>query len=551
MGTIQATNLAEAGLDKAVASLNSSGGVYNGEGETIAGPGSYEVTITSKDAATNIIQSTGYIPNKTNPTSKRTVQIQVSKGQGVAFTYGLQVGDGGLAMSDNVTVNGSTYANGNISLGNNSKITGDAYVAGGSQPTADQQSDCSGSNCADYIFGKNVAGQNIQDVAQSFQPSANTIINKISLKLKKVGSPSNPTVRIMGDIIGNPNKNNVITSGVLNASLVSTSYGFVDVTFSTTPNLIANTPYWIMIHANSLDNSNYWVWSEDTLQGYNRGAPKWSTNWQVFSPTWTAIAGDLGFKTYMGGVITSIIGTDNAVIQGNAHAHLLQGLTINKDAYYQTIQTSTVKGTSYPNSTDPVPQPMPISDSNIQSWKDQATAAGVFAGNITTCQDLPSGKYVGSITLNNGCTFKVGSPIWFTGGITWQNTVNVRLNPSFGASSGVIITDGIIRIGDQVSVQGSGTPGSYLPLLSTFNSRDDLTHRDAIVTTDNLFNGVLYSNLGSIRVTNNGSLYQVTGWKVYLNDGITINYQTGLAGTFFSSGATGSYTPIKGTYQLK
>ena len=96
LDTLDVTNLAEAGIDKAVASLNKTGGSYNGENETFLGNGSYSVIITSKSAITTQIQSTGYIPNKSNPKLKKTVKIEVSKGDGISFVYGMLIGNGGF-----------------------------------------------------------------------------------------------------------------------------------------------------------------------------------------------------------------------------------------------------------------------------------------------------------------------------------------------------------------------------------------------------------------------------------------------------------------------
>lgn len=85
----QATAIAEAGIDKALASLNATWGSYSGEIETPFGDGSYSVIIENKDANTKILIVTGYIPNKTNPKVKRTISIQVS---GSASTYSLVKG---------------------------------------------------------------------------------------------------------------------------------------------------------------------------------------------------------------------------------------------------------------------------------------------------------------------------------------------------------------------------------------------------------------------------------------------------------------------------
>src|SRR3972149_10337285 len=150
------TALAEAGVDKALASLNATGGSYNGETETSFSEGSNSVTVTSSDDSTKTIQSTGYVPNKEEAKVKRTIKITASRGVGVAFHYGVQVGEGGLSLGQGNIITGSVYSNGSISAGENNNISGDVWVAGGPQGSPDQQTDCmeGTSNCQDFIFGK-------------------------------------------------------------------------------------------------------------------------------------------------------------------------------------------------------------------------------------------------------------------------------------------------------------------------------------------------------------------------------------------------------------
>lgn len=558
--SVDATNLAEAGIDKAVASLNTSAGSYNGETDTALGNGTFSVTIVPKDATTEIVQSTGYVPNRSNPVSHKTVTIQVSKGTGVSFNYALQSGAGGITMSNGSVINGSVYSNGNISMSNNAVISGDAYVAGGTQPTSDQQSDCTNPNCTDYIFGKNVSGQNVLDVAESFKLSTSSVLNKISLKLEKFGSPANQTIRLLADNGGKPNKNSVIASGTLYASLVSSSYGWVDVYFSTPPSLSANTPYWIMIAIPSADSTNYWAWSEDTSRSYTNGSAEWSTNWQAGSPVWTAISGNLGFQAYTGGVPTSIIGTNGVSIGGNAHANTLQDLSVGKDAYYQTQSGVTASGSSctgisthcHPGSSDPVAQNMAISDANIEDWQNQAASFGTFTGDITTCPStLAAGKYVGSITLPNNCTVIVSTPIWVTGNLNLTNSDILKLSNAVGGSSGVFVVDNFITLGNGNQTLGNGSSGSYLFLISNFDSQDDSLHRDAIDLNNSGNSGIVYSNLGTINIYNNNDMSVISGYKLILGNGVTVNYSNGLASSFVSSGPSGSFSAIKGTYQIK
>lgn len=561
----KATAIAEAGVDKALSSLNKTGGSYNGESDTSFGEGSYSVIVTNKDAATKILQVTGYIPNKTNPRTRRVITMQSSKGVGISFNYGLQVGEGGVCMGNGAVLNGSIYSNGNIIGGNITSITGDVYVAGGAESSADQQSDCVGVNCQDYIFGKSVGGESRQDVSQSFKTAQEGNLNKISLKLKKAGSPSNPSVRIMKDSNGQPDKNNVIANGTLSSNLVSSSqYGFVDVTFTSMPNLDRNATYWIMIHTNSLDNTNYWYWSNDLAQGYSGGQPKWSANWQDRNPVWTSIPGDLGFKTYMGGVVTSINLGNGSIVNGSVYANTINGsaVTIKKDAYYQTLaSTVTVNGTKYPGSADPPPTVFPVSDANITDWKNQATAGGT-TGNINGCNmTIGPRKIIGNLTLGNSCTVTVKAPVWITGNISAGNSTRFVLDSSFGSTSGVIIVDGTTTFGNGSDFRGSGTEGSYLMLISTFDSsasgeaqncsEGSESGQAAVDTGNSSISGIVYAPKGIVNLANGASFKEITAWEIAMGNGAILNYNTGLASTVFSAGPSGSFSLVKGTYQVK
>lgn len=555
---LEAVSLAEGGIDKAIASLNSNPS-YNGESETLLGPGAYSVAITSSDLNNKIVEATGYVPSKANPVTKQTIKIQVSRGAGVSFAYGLQIGEGGLTMGNSSQLTGSVYSNGNITVGNSTVITGDVWVAGGAQPVADQQTECSIPNCSDYLFGKSVSGENRLDIAQSFQLSAQSTINKVSLRIKKTGSPPNITVRILGDNNGKPNKSDVKTSGTLSANLATDSYGLglVDVAFNSAPSLSGNTPYWIVLDTSS-DSNNYWAWELDTLQGYNRGSAKWSPNWQASNPVWTSISGDLGFRVYVNGVITKFTGGNSSVINGDVHANTVLNTTVNGNAYYQSISGVTVNGTSYPNSQDPSPEIFPVSQANIDKWKQDAADAGLTTGDLVygdSCNiSLGPGKLDGNLTLGNSCIVSITSPLWVTKNIVAGNSLKIQLNASAGASSGILLVGGTTVIGNGCQnfgcgLLGSGTAGSYLMLLSTYDST--LTGTPAITAGNSSFSGIFYTPKGMISLGNSASFKELSAWKIITGNNAVLSYEQGMLGVFFSSGPTGSFSVIKGTYQLK
>ncbi len=544
----QALNLAEAGVDKAITALNATGGSYSGELETSFGAGSFSVNVSTVNANTKVIESTGYIPNAISPKAKRVIKITASKGIGASFNYGIQVGDGGLEMEETSRVNGSVYSNGSIVMDNNARITGDAYVAAGTAGTSDQEADCVSPNCADFIFGTSVGGNNRIDTAQSFQPSASGNINKVALKLKKIGSPADIAVRIVKDDDGEPDKNEILASGTLSGSLVTTQYSFVEVAFSTTPNLDEGETYWITLDA-AQNSSNYWSFSADTVQGYTFGGALWSPDSQAGNPSWTPVPYDFGFKTYMGGVVNSITGGSGVIIGGNAYANTLRNLSVTGGAYYQAMENVTA-GSYNPGSPDPAPKSMPVSDGNISFWKNLAEGEGVYTGDITTCVGtIGPGKYVGSVSLPLGCAVTVTDPVWITGDVTLGNGASLRLNPSYGSSSGVFITDGRVILVHNNNISGSGESGSFLLVISGYDST--INGVTAIDISNGGITGAFLAPKGLALVRNTNRLNEMTAWKVHLNNGVIIDYDSGLSSAFFSSGPSGAYSLVKGTYQIK
>lgn len=543
----QAVDLAEAGVDKAVASLNAAGGSYSGESETVLPTGSFSVSVTSSGNY-KIVESTGYVPSKTNPRSKKTVKVRTSKGTGISFKYGVQVGEGGLELGNNNQIVGSVYSNGSITAVSNNQASGDIWIAGGTQPSADQSVSCTDINCADFLFGRDIGGENRLDVAQGFRPSASGLLNKVSLNLKKVGNPADATVRVLADKNGQPDKNTVLATGTLRSNLVTAQYGWVDLTFTASPNLTAGSLYWLMVDTSG-DPASYWSWQNDTAQSYVGGQPAWSADWKAGNPAWNSISGDLNIKTFVGGVITRLDGGNNFSVSGDVHANTVRNATIAKDAYYQVIENSTAAN-YFPGSEDPPPKSFPISAANISAWKQEAENAGVTTGDVTACQDsLGPGKIAGNVTFDNNCTVTIKSPVWVTGNFTLNNNNLLSLSAVYGDTSGVIIVDGVSELKNNNRLQGTSSPTSILMLLSTYNSQTSGVAAIKLSNTGNT--SFLYADSGIIEPGNSNNFKELTAWKIKLSNNSVISYETGLASAFFSAGPSGSYSLVKGTYQLR
>jgi hypothetical protein len=162
---------------------------------------------------------------------------------------------------------------------------------------------------------------------------------------------------------------------------------------------------------------------------------------------------------------------------------------------------------------------------------------------------LGPGKYVGNVTFTNNCIVKIVDPVWITGNLSLSNGVTFNLNSSYGSASGLIIVDGRTTLANTVRIRGSGSDGSYLMLLSTYDSRTNGITAIDVANSGN--EGILYAGTGIINIANTNHLEELTAWKIILGNGVTIDYDSGLSSTLFSSGPSGAYSLIKGTYQLK
>jgi len=454
----------------------------------------------------------------------RDTQVNVKVSTAIiSFYYGVQVGEGGLTMSNGSKITGNIYSNGPIRGANISSVTGDAWVAN-LPGSINQQSTVVS---ADFVFGKE-GGQ--IDAAQSFIPSASDSMIKISLYLKKIGNPPNKTVRILTDNNNKPSKNLASSGayGTLDTTQISqNNFDWIDVIMTTPPSLINGTKYWVVIDT-AADSDNYLAWGDDTADAYGQGTGKYSPNWNASSPTWTNIGGDLAFKAWLGNTPNSL---DSLAIGGNAHANTINNCSVAGDAYYQTITSSAVSGTSYPNSPDPTMENMPISDSNIADWKTEATAGGMIDGSYSASETASLGpkKIKGDLNVANGAELIITGTIYVTGNINVSNNAKIRLGANYGNLSGLILTDGTISISNN-TVFSTNEAGAYLMMLSTKSG-------NAINLANNSNTVIFYASSGTVTISNNAVLKEVTAYQIDLANNAQVVYESGLASAKFSSGS--------------
>lgn len=119
--TRQSYYAAEAGLEDVVYRLKT--GKTVGTTETINVGSGNATIITTDDSGGKKVVATGDFAD-----IMRKIQAHIQLGDGIAFHYGIQVGQGGFTLSNNAGVNGNVYSNSTIIGANGTFITGSAVA---------------------------------------------------------------------------------------------------------------------------------------------------------------------------------------------------------------------------------------------------------------------------------------------------------------------------------------------------------------------------------------------------------------------------------------
>lgn len=467
----------------------------------------------------------------------RNLLVNIFKGEGVSFNYGVQTGEGGFYMDNNVTINGNIYANGNVIGTSNVSVTGTVIAANSAALSADQVNETPETPVNSIVFGQNSSNK---DLAQSFKVSTSTPLNKIQLYVKKVGSPKNRTVRITNNSSGQPSSV-TLTEASLSASSVTTNYGWVEVFFPDTVTFNPSSTYWIVIEGDSSSSKYFEIGANSSYANGEAKIGDYGSSWTGTSPAGL----DAAFKVYLGG-LTSLI--SNVIVgssgSGDARAHTVRDSVIHGDLYCQ--EGSGNNKSCDTSLSDPTPQPFPISEPVIQSWKDEAEAAGTIEGDHTISTagtTLGPTKINGNLIVNNHMILT--GTVWVTGNILMDNNVEVELDSGYGSSSGVLMSDGYIDLNN--NIQFTSTTSGYTLLLTTSSCPNDsyCGGMDAITLNNNIEAVILNAQNGTIVFNNNAQAKAATAYKIDFGNNVTITYESGLANANFSSGPAGSWNILR------
>lgn len=545
------------------------------------------LTVGSSTVITTISDSVGgkTITSDGGSTYVRKVETKVETGEGLSFTYALQVGSGGFDIDGGSTVNGNIYANGNVTGDGGSTVTGSVTAANSSALLADQTNNTPSTPSNSVDFGR-TSGQ--ADFAQSFQVSSTGPLNKVRVYLKKTSTPGNLTVRIVSDNSGVPSSS-TFDSATLSSGSVGTSYGWIEVVFGNYIQLEAGTTYWLVLDGGNNSTRYYTIGANSGT--YTSGTGKlgsYGGSWGDTSPSGL----DGYFEVYMGGIVSQIAGDGGSwdlAIGGTSWAHTVNNTNTTGIIYCQTGTGNAGGKACNTSRSDPSPQAFPISDANVQEWKDDVTSAIVadgwtHTGNLTigwqgtttsTLRHINGNLTVngggvatfgalevnGNVTISGGATLAAGplkvngnltigstgitvkGTVWVTGTISVASGAVVRLASTYATDSGIILAEGPITVNGGADFSGSGQSGSYPIVVSVSSCPTDVSCAGANALSINGGAGavVLMAPYGTLSMAGGTSAKAMTSYRMVLSGGASVTYDSGLVDTSISSGPSGSW----------
>ncbi|MEK7194325.1 MAG: hypothetical protein AAB660_01375 [Patescibacteria group bacterium] len=247
-----------------------------------------------------------------------------------------------------------------------------------------------------------------------------------------------------------------------------------------------------------------------------------------------------GNGSYITGTAVAVGEIDNVDVgratTSDAWAREIESISATGNLYCQTGA-----GNNKPcNTSKGIPPAVgyPISSQEITDWQNDALVGGTFVGTktISTSGSLGPLKIQGNLQISDGKTLTVTGTLWVTGSIILGNDAAIRLTAGYGTSGGVVLTDGKIQMGNNVTLAGSGTAGSFLIMLSQSSAPDAIQ-----IGNGNTTEVILYAQNGAIIMGNNANVRSLTAKTITLGNNTILTYTQGLLDAVFNSGPSGGY----------
>ena len=164
--------------------------------------------------------------------------------------------------------------------------------------------------------------------------------------------------------------------------------------------------------------------------------------------------------------------------------------------------------------------------------------ATVSSGGVLTAGPMEVG---GNLDVQS--TLDMLGTVWTVGTLSADSGSTVKLDPTYGAASGVLVSDGVVSVSGGSTFSGSGQSTSF-PLIVTTSDcpvSNSCGGANAITINGGAGAVVLDAQHGTISMSGGTAAEALTANQISVTSGATVTYNTGLANLSFSTGPSGGY----------
>ncbi len=238
---------------------------------------------------------------------------------------------------------------------------------------------------------------------------------------------------------------------------------------------------------------------------------------------------------------------------GSAYAHTIRNSDIGGDAYYQVIANTDVGGTLFPGSPDQPTTTLPIPESLLEEWKDEAAAGGTISGpcpyRISSAATLGPKKIACDLELTSGAELTLTGGLWVVGDISVKNDASARVDASLTGKSVPVIADNPADrtakskiILENSSYFGAGER-SFILFVSANRSAEEGGSVRAIEAKNTIEGDILlYAGRGEILLQNSVEVKEAAAWRIRAKNSAEVLYETGIANLLFTTAPTGGFS---------
>lgn len=273
-------------------------------------------------------------------------------------------------------------------------------------------------------------------------------------------------------------------------------------------------------------------------------------------------SGVIGDITANGSITMANTATINGNVQIALNSNDIDGLgVINGDLFVNTCNNNIivngvlhvntnngcVAASEVPLGAEIAATPLAITATDISDWKTEALAGGVHSGDWTAKTGiyyLGPKKIDGNLLIRNTATVYITGSVWVTGTVIFRNTAIIRLDTSYGNSSGAIVADGVMTLEGEASAYGSGNPKSFMILVSDL----DNTTGNGVVVDNTFGTDIIAAPRSWVEITNSTNIKHVSAYGVRLINGAVLTYDPNM--DFLSTASGGGGTIASSSWSL-